>query len=481
MIGVLTAGAPHRHERLTALDAAFVNQEKPHAPMHIGWLCTFSRRVAAPGRPGLPGISDIIAERLPLLPRYRQRLRSVPLALGHPVWVDDPEFSVRNHVHHVTLPKPASMREVVDFASREHARPLDRNRPLWEMWIIDGLRDGRLALYGKTHHALMDGISAVDLATILLDFDAEGAEPIPAPPFSPAPIPSGPELVRDLMAETVTTAANRTTSALRDIWALPRQLIQTATSSAEAMAELVTVLKPAPRSPLNATVGPRRRIELVNVPLARAKAIKDHFGSSVNDVVLAVVGEAVHIFLESRGERSDGVWYRVMVPVNVRDESDRAAMGNKISAMFVDLPVGPMPAARRLETVMRVMSDRKQRRQAAASDQFLSMASLVPPAFHSLSGRLDYSGQRLINLIVSNVPTVQVPLYAGGARMLEAYPLLPLGANLASVICVATYNNAMHFGLVGDFHVLPDLDVLARGISQGFARLRRATGGSGHL
>ncbi|HEV3232031.1 MAG TPA: wax ester/triacylglycerol synthase family O-acyltransferase [Candidatus Dormibacteraeota bacterium] len=465
-------------DRLSSLDAAFLNIEQPHAPMHVAGLYVFEGRPEKPGRPGLPGIFKTIEERIHLVPRYRQVVRSVPLHLAHPVWVDDPNFDLSYHLRRAALPAPGGHRELLEYVARVHARPLDRNHPLWEMYIIEGLEGGRLALYTKTHHAMIDGMSAVDLATILLDFDPDGWRPNEVERFEPPPAPSGRRLLQAVALEAAGRAAGLVRAAAGDPLGMPRRLAGEVieVSGLRRLADLV--LRPVPPGPLNVRVGPNRRIATLRVDLARAKAIKNALGGTVNDVILAAVAESVRLFLEHRGEAADELTYRIMVPVSVRDESQRMALGNRVSAIFVHLPVGRMPVRRRLEIIRAETSGLKETRQALAAEQLLDVTAWAPATLHALAGRLEFTAmnQRVINFVVSNVPGMQVPMYAGGSRLLEAYPLLPLGVNLAVVMCVTSYNGGMYFGIVGDHDHLPDLQVLADGIDTGFERLERAAG-----
>ena len=470
-------------QRLTALDAAFLYAERPHQPMHVAGLYIFDGKPEIPGRPGVLGIFRTVEERLHLVPRYRQRIQTVPLGLAHPVWVDDPDFDLAYHLRRLALPAPGGMQELLEVVARLHARPLDRTRPLWEMYVIEGLKGDRVAVYAKTHHAMVDGMSSVDVATVLMDFDAQGWHPTGVEPFAPPPLRSSVEMVQDVVRDTVggiVAAAGSLVSVATGVASSPRSIpgaVLRRAAEASRLRELLGLLRPAPESPLNVPVGGARRIALQAVPLARVKAIKNALGGTVNDVVLAAVGESIHTFLAHRGaDIPDGLTYRVMVPVSVRDDSQKMALGNRVSAMFVDLPVGRMPARKRLQLVSREMKDLKEQRQAVAADQLVDLTSWAPATLHSLAGRLEFTAQRLVNLVVSNVPGIQVPVYAGGARLLEAYPLLPVGANMGVVVCVTSYNGGMYFGVVGDYDRIPDVEVLAAGVATGIEALERAAG-----
>jgi WS/DGAT/MGAT family acyltransferase len=444
--------------------------------MHVGALYIFEGKPESPGRPGVSGLFQTLQERLNLLPRYRQRIQNVPAALGHPIWVDDPDFDLAYHLRRLALPKPGGEKELLGVVARLHSRILDRNRPLWEMYIIEGLRGGNMAVYAKTHHAMVDGVAAVDLATTIFDFDPQGWRAPAVEPFCPRPLLSSQELVGDVVKEAAGALREAASSLLRSPTRAPAQIAGEALKAVQVR-ELLPMLRPVPTGPLNVKVGGARRIELVSISLPRVKAIKNALGGTVNDVALTVVGEAIHAFLEHREEVvPDDLTYRVLVPVSVRNEEEKSSLGNRVSAMFLDMPVGRMPARRRLQMVQRSMGALKDRQQSVASGQVMELASRVPALLHSIASRGPYASQRFINMVVSNVPGVQIPAYAGGARLLEAYPLLPVAANLSVVVCVASYNGGLYFGVVGDYHGFPDLAVLARGIEGGVENLERAAG-----
>ncbi|MEA2645730.1 MAG: diacylglycerol O-acyltransferase / wax synthase [Chloroflexota bacterium] len=466
-------------ERLTALDATFLNVEQPHMPMHVAGLFIFKDTPEIKGRPGVAGIFQTVEERLHLVPRYRQRVQPVPFGLGHPLWVDDPDFDLAYHLRRLALPHPGGWKELLEVVSRIHARPLDRARPLWEMYIIEGVSDGRVAVYSKSHHAMVDGLSYVDLATVLMDFDAEGWRPAGVEAFNPPRPPGGAELVGEVVREAAEAVIGGLGTLLRRPSEVSSQVVDGALRLSQAR-DLLGMLRPAPAGPLNVKIGGARRVDTSSVELTRVKAIKNALGGTVNDVVLTIVAEAVHVFLLHRGEAvPEGLRYRVMVPVSAREESGKSAMGNQVTAMFVDLPVGRMAPRRRLQLVSRAMAELKERRQSEASDQVMAMTAWAPAALHSLAGRLDFAGQRMVNMVVSNVPGIQVPAYAGGAQMLEAYPLLPIGGNMGVVVCVVSYNGGLYFGLVGDYDRFPDLEVMTAGLRTGIENLERASGARG--
>jgi diacylglycerol O-acyltransferase len=370
--------------------------------MHVAGLYIFSGKPEVAGRPGVPGIFRTVEERLHLVPRYRQKVRTVPFGLGHPVWVDDPDFDLGYHLRRVALPKPGGRAELLEVVARLHARPLDRSRPLWEMYIIEGLRGDKVAVYAKTHHAMVDGISAVDIATILLDFEPEGRSVGDSDPYRPPPEPSQLELVGEVAREAVSAVAGAAAGLVKQPVAMPMGVASRALRATQ-LRELTGLFRPAPSGPLNVKVRGARRITLAPVPLNRVKAIKNALGGTVNDVVLATVGEAIHLFLEHRGVATDPyLLYRVMVPVSLRDETDKMALGNRVAGMFMELPVGRMPARRRLAAVSRAMGDLKAKRQAVAADTMVAMTSWAPATLHALAAQLEYANQRFINLVVAD-------------------------------------------------------------------------------
>ncbi|MEA2683013.1 MAG: diacylglycerol O-acyltransferase / wax synthase [Chloroflexota bacterium] len=462
-------------ERLGAVDSVFLNIEEPHLPMHVGGLLVFESAPESAGRPGVAGIFTTIESRLPLLPRCRQKLVDVPFGVGRPVWVDDPDFDIDNHLVRVRLPRPGTRAQLLELVEGLHSRALRRDRPLWEIYLISGLEDGRTAIYAKLHHTMVDGISAVELGLVLLDLDPDGAL---APRVPPAPVPDRVPLPGELLAgamrQTYADLALGGIRALRSAPALLRGAVDGMTN-ADAARSMLKLLRAAPSGPLNGSVSHGRRIACVRVPLGEVKEIKNKLGGTVNDVVLAIVGEAVSHYLERRGVDADGMRYRVMVPVSVRGDGDKS-MGNQISAVMLDVPVGPMDPHRRLWAVGHGMSSNKQEGRAGTAEQIVAASSLAPAPLNAMMSKVGTVNQRIINMVVSNVPGVQMPVYGAGSRVLEMYPLLPLAPNTRLVVCVLSYNNELNIGLVADRVSVPDLHLVEEGIRRGFTRLKRAAG-----
>ncbi|MFN2464436.1 MAG: wax ester/triacylglycerol synthase family O-acyltransferase [Candidatus Dormibacteria bacterium] len=458
-------------QRLGALDAVFLDLEDSHRPMHVGGLLTFETKAESSRRPGICGMLETIEARLPLLPRCRQRLVAVPLAMGRPVWVDDPAFDIRNHLFEVQLPAPGTRAQLLELVAKLHSSCLRRGRPLWEMHLIHGLEDGRTALYAKLHHAMVDGVSALELGMVLLDLDPEGAlSPLVPAGVPPGPVPAPADLVAEATREALETMAGVGVRGMRAAPSLVRGALN-GFASGNVTTSVGKFFRLAPSGPLNGPVGAGRRIACVRLPLGEIKEVKNRLGASVNDVVLATIGEAVSEYLGHRRAAAEGLRYRVLVPVSVRAESDKS-FGNQVSAVVVDLPVGPMDAGRRLWVVMQEMAANKRGARAGATEELLAASALAPAPLHALASRFGIGNQRMVNMIVSNVPGVQLPVYAAGSRTLEMYPLLPLAPNNRMVVCALSYNNELNIGVVADRAAIPDIAVFEQGILNGFARLK---------
>lgn len=466
-------------ERLTPLDAAFLGFETPAAPMHVGGLLVLDGRPATGGEPDVVRVLRHVRARLASVPRIRQRVLPLPLAAHRPVWVDDPDFDPRRHIRRARLPAPGTREVLVRAAAQLHGEMLPRDRPLWQVTLFEGLDDGSLAIYAKLHHSMVDGLAAVGLALQVFDVDPEAPlDTTYAEPPRGAPLPGRAELLSGALQEqrafagAAVRAAARAVPGPAEAW---RRLA--AVSPGGALGSLASGLRPAPRSPLGIRVGEGRRAELFTVPLAAAKQVKAELGFTVNDVVLAAVAEGLYEFLRHRGPVAAGATHRIAVPVNTRGEADSGALGNRVSAVLVDLPVGPMDPVRRLWYVAEAMGALKRKGSAQGGERLLELTAFLPAPLHSVATRALADRQWLFNLIVSNVPGVQFPLYCAGHRVREIYPLLPLTPNAGVTICVLSYDNRLNFGLVADARGVPDAHVLRRGIESGFTRLLDAAFG----
>lgn len=450
-------------ERLSALDASFLYLEGPRTPMHISSVAIYE----GPPPPE-EELRDMLERRLPHVPRFRQRLGTVPFGQHRPAWVDDEEFDLAAHVQHVALgvrSEPA----LLQLAARILSTPLCRTRPLWEMWLITNLPRDRFAVLSKTHHCLWDGISGVDLHAVLLDDSPEIRDEPPAEPFAPRAAPSGLGMLigsaRDRFRDTV-----RTTRGVLDAVRDPAATIRDAGRLGAQAATLAgSLMRPAPQSPLNGRTGSRRRYAIGRSSLYEAKDLRHTLGASVNDVVLAAVAGALRQWQIHRHMELHDV--RVMVPVSVR--GDHTDLGNRVSMVVVELPVTDRTATMRLDRVHHAMERAKSSGQAAAGDAITSLSGLMPPiAVAALSKVQAFT--RPFNLVVTNIPGPQMPLYLLGRKLVELYPQAPLAAGQGVSIAALSYDGKLGFGLLGDHDRIPDLDVLARGVEASMDELCEA-------
>lgn len=450
-----------RHlDRLTAIDASFLHQESSDSHMHVGALTI----IQGPPAP-FEDLLEQIRRRLHLVPRYRHKLAHTALDSGRPVWVDDPSFNLEYHVRHTALPSPGDWAQLRHLTARIFSQALDRSKPLWEMWLIEGLREDRFALISKNHHALIDGISGIDLATVLFDLSPE-----PPPlmhsgrPWRPHLEPSGIDLLA-AGARGAARAAGELTGGIAYALSHPDRALSQVREAAEGVGELIwAALNPAPPTPFNVKIGPHRRFVGVTCRLDDFKAVKNVFGGTVNDVVLSVVTGALRSFLISRGVRTEGLELRALVPVSVRAADEHHQLGNRIAAMRGPLPVYIADPVHRLRFVRHAMEGLKESKQALGAEVIAGAQNFAPPTILAQASRLNFS-TRLFNLIVTNVPGPQFPLYVLGRKMLHAYPVAFLPENHAIAVAIMSYNGEMNFGLLSDFDALPDLDSIGEHIS----------------
>ena len=461
-----------QYDRLTALDASFLHMERLEHPMHVGAMSVLEGEpfFDANGHFRIAEVRDLVLSRLPLLPRFRRRLMSIPYDMGRPIWIDDDRFDITYHVRHTALPKPGSWEQLVALTTRIQEGLLDRERPLWELWMVEGLENGHVALLQKTHHSLIDGVSGVDVATLLLDPTPEYVPPV-LTAWTPEPTPNPSQLLLDSLRERATEPAEFVRS-VRSLLRGPRHAAERATELARSMGTMVSRESIAPRTSINARTGRHRLLSVVRVPLADVKAIRRALGGTVNDVVLAGVGGGLNRLFTSRGEDTDDLRLRVLCPVSVRSDDQHGALGNKVSAIFVSLPVGAAEPTDRLSEISAQTADLKEKRQALSADFILNMSDYVAPTLMSLAARAVHR-QPFVNLIVTNVPGPQQPLYMMGARLLEAFPIVPLTANTTMVVGILSYDGTLHFGLWADRDAAGDLEVLAGGIEDAFAEMTK--------
>jgi diacylglycerol O-acyltransferase len=459
--------SPQGHkDRLSAVDASFLHQEKQASHMHVGALVIFE---GPP--PSRDEFAAHIESRLDLVPRYRQKLAFPRFEMGRPFWVDDPRFNIDYHLRHTALPAPGSMDQLRQLVGRIFSQRLDRSKPLWEVWLIQGLRgeDGdsgeRFALTSKTHHALVDGISGVDISTVLFDLSPVPAEPEERAAWAPHPEPSDVDLIAEGVKGLVRTPVGVAGRAIGAV-SRPRHLAGQALEAAEGVGEIVWAgMNPAPDVPLNVPIGPHRRVWWVRSRLADFKAIKDALGGTVNDVLLAVVAGALGRWLRQRGIRTEGLELRALVPVSIRTEDDYGSLGNRIAVMRGPLPVYAEDPVERLRIVRESMGGLKESKQALGAEVISGLQGFAPPTLLAQASRLNFS-TRLFNLIVTNVPGPQFPLYLLGREMEEIVPIAFLPENHALAIAIMSYNGKLAFGLLGDYDAMPDIDTVGRLIEE---------------
>jgi WS/DGAT/MGAT family acyltransferase len=465
--------ATKHKDRLSAVDASFLAQEGRSSHMHVGAVLIFEGPA-----PAYQDLLEHVASRLHLVPRYRQKLAFPRLEMGRPMWIDDPRLHLEYHVRHTALPAPGSIEELRMLAGRTFSQRLDRTKPLWEMWLVEGLRDHRFALITKTHHAMVDGVSGVDLATVLFDFDPVPKQIEPDEPWTPYPEPSQRELVTDGVkgiARVPFDVAGRALGALRD----PAQTVREAREAAEGIGEIVWAgLNPAPETPLNVPIGPHRRVRWVRSRLDDFKEIKDALGGTVNDVLLAVVTGALRRWLRLRGVRTEGLELRALVPVSIRAEHERGALGNRIAAMRGPLPVYCEDPVSRLERVRESMKGLKESKQALGAEVIAGLENFAPPTLLAQASRLNFS-TRLFNLIVTNVPGPQFPLYLLGRELEELIPIAFLPEDHALAVAIMSYNGRLDFGLLADYDAMPDIDDFALFLEDSLVELLEAARRSG--
>jgi WS/DGAT/MGAT family acyltransferase len=459
-------------ERLSAVDVSFLYLEGRSTPMHVGEIAIFR---PPPEGFDYEGLVQLVEERISLVPRYRQKISWVPGHLANPLWVDDPDFDVTYHVRRSGLPRPGTDSQLFEFCARVQSRPLDRHRPLWEMYLIEGLADGRVAIATKTHHSMVDGIDSVDIEQVILDV-APSPVQLPDELWMPEPVPSSAELVVGAVGDIIrrpAMVADTMRLGVGDILGAARRVTSTVGSIASAVR---SVVHPAPSTPLNATVGEARRFAVARTSLADYQAVHRAQGVPVNDVILATLAGALHGWLLFRGESAQpGTSIRTMLPVGVRpDEATGVDAG--LSALFVDLPVGEPNPILRLKQVGFATSAHRDSGQSVSADYIANMAGFAPPTMHAMGIRMASGlARRMYNLVVTNVPGPQIPLYAAGATLLEMFPVVPLFQGQALAVGLTSYNGGVYFGLNGDRDAMPDVDVLAAMIEESLAELVAAS------
>jgi diacylglycerol O-acyltransferase len=480
-------------EQLNALDATFLELEEldQSAHMHIGVLMIFEPRPGDRGAPSVPELAKRLGQGLEELPRFRQRLSSpVTGGLSWPAWREDERFHFDNHLRAVALPRPGREPELLDWAGEFFSERLDRTRPLWELVIVDGLSDGRWALASKTHHCMVDGVGSVDIGHFMVDTEPEPEKPsrpisLPSPPGAPeVPQPfslggAASELARipRRAAEVPVKVAKKTAGLIGGVLGVARhpERGREALRRSQALADVLVQdeLMAAPRSSLNVPIGAKRRLALMRASLDDLKEVKRSLGGTVNDVILAVTTGGIRRLQIERGDPLPDQGLRAMVPVNIRTTGEELAMGNRVTSLYVNLPVGVEDPLQRYARQVEEAESLKSGTQALGSTTLLDITAHAPPVIHSFLARSLFA-TRLFNVTITNVPGPQIPLYGFGSRMTEAWPLVPLAAEHALGLAATSYDGNVFFMLNADRDSMPDLDLMADGMERTFEELLAA-------
>jgi diacylglycerol O-acyltransferase / wax synthase len=459
-------------DTLSVVDTSFLNLETGTTHMHVGGISIFEG-------PELDcdQLFRHVESRLHLVPRYRQKVAWPGLELGRPMWIDDPCFNLDYHVRHTALPKPGNREQLRNLASRVFSQQLDRSKPLWEMWLVEGMEDDRFAVISKTHHALIDGMSGVDLLALLFDVTREPREVEPPErPWQPAPAPGGLGLKATAASEIATRPYRMLRKAASAV-ATPQRTMKTVAEGLQGINDLLIgpMLSPAPDVPLNQSTSPHRRVAWKSFELADFKAVKNELGGTVNDVVLTVVSGALREWLRKRGTRTEGLELRAMVPVSTRTDDQRHKLGNQVAAMRAPLPVYAEDPKQCLDIVREQMQGLKESKQAVGADVLANLQEFAPPTLLAMGSRINFS-TRLFNTIVTNVPGPQMPIYLMGREMLEMVPLGFLAEGHTAFFAIMSYNGKLDISILGDRESLDDIDDLADGLERALDELKAAAG-----
>jgi len=440
--------------------------------MHVSGLAVFDPSTRADGRLSFRDVEGVIASRIHLAPKLRRRVLEVPGHVALPVWADDRNFDLGFHLRHAALPAPGGRAELTDFVQRVLSRPLDRSKPLWELYVIEGLEHEHVATIMKVHHAVIDGISGMQIAMGFYDLTPEPPADRMPPPWTPEEEPTTAELLRAGIEHQLTHPASALADAARSLVRAPGGAALDVSIVASGVRSMLG-MGARPRSPFDTTIGPNRRFAITDAPLQMYKDVKNALGGTVNDVVLTVVAGGIHRLLRDRRVPTKGVTLRVMVPVSVRTENERG--GNRVAPAFVDVPVGAMSPKRRLAIVRESTATLKESMMAMSADAIIGLGAYAPGGMLAAAARAASRGP-WFNLVVSNIPGPQVPLYLAGARLVANYPSMPLGRNSALSIACTSLGGTMAFGLTADWDALPDVDALAIAMEDSLAELAKSAG-----
>jgi len=446
---------------MSAQDATFLHVENDVTPMHIGGVSIFE---GPP--PSFDELSKMVEGKLHHTPRYRQKVRFVPLGMSEPMWVDDPFFDVAYHLRHTAVPSPGTDAQLRTMAARVFSQHLDRARPLWEIWMVEGLEHGRWALLSKVHHCMVDGVAATDLMSVMFGDDPEAQ---PAEAWNPGPEPSTAEVLVRGASHRLLHPAGQASAAVR----ARSELLRGTVGLMRAIAAAAPALRPSTSS-LTGPIGPHRVWSWASTPLGEVKEVRSALGGTVNDVVLAIVTNGFRELLAARGEDTrPGRTVRTMVPVSVRAPDERGVYNNRVSAVFARLPVGIDDPAERLAVIRVQMDEIKASGQAVAGDVLAQLSGFAPPLLLALGSRVMTRSARLnMDTATTNVPGPQRPVRALGRRLLESYPYVPIVGTIRIVVAIFSYDGTLYFGVTGDRDHASDIDMLTAGIESGLAELR---------
>jgi WS/DGAT/MGAT family acyltransferase len=454
-------------QRLSPQDASFLHLEDTVSHMHIGAVA-----ILEGPPPEQAALARMVRAHLPSVPRYRQKVHFVPIALGRPVWVDDPHFNLGYHLRRTALPPPGGDEELRNLVARVMSQQLDRGKPLWEMWIIEGLSEERWALITKLHHCMVDGISGAELLAVILDSERDPKLPAPDD-WHPERQPLGAELAVHALARRAVSPYEQLRAA-RSVVRSPGRAAKTAAVTAHGLWAMTGVVAPPPPSSLNGPIGPRRRWAWARSQLADVKRVRGAFGGTVNDVVLTAIAGGFRALLAGRGEPTQRD-VRTLVPVSVRSSDEHGEYNNRVSAIFANLPVGIEQPVERLAAMRAQMEHLKHSGEAVAGDVLVGLSGFAPAMLLALGLRAaTRMPQHSVNTVTTNVPGPQQPLYAAGRRMLECFPYVPLAGHVRIGVAIFSYDGALSFGVTGDYDKAPDIDVLCHGIEQSMRELMTA-------
>jgi diacylglycerol O-acyltransferase / wax synthase len=452
-------------QTMSPMDASFLHGEDAVTHMHLGSVGVFEGPAPAPDQ-----VQAAIAGRLALVPRYRQKVSFVPLALGRPTWIDDSHFNLDYHLRRTALPSPGGDQELRNLVGRVMSQQLDRAKPLWELWVAEGIGEGRWALISKSHHCMVDGVSATDLMSVLLDSERD-----PSPPtkdtWRPEPEPDPAQLVAHALAERAASPYEGMRTALAALRG-PRRVVREALVVGRGIASLRSIAGPGSATALNGPIGPHRRWDWARSRLADIKQIREAHGGTVNDVVLAAIAGGFRDLLLARGEDVHRRAVRTLVPVSVRAEHERGTYNNKVSGMIAELPVEIEDPVTRLESISEQMQNLKHSGQAVAAERLTALGGFAPAMLLALAGRVgSRTPQRAVNTVTTNVPGPQHPLFLCGRRMLEAFPFVPIGGWVRIGVAIFSYDGNINFGVTGDRDGAPDIGLLCEGIERSVQQL----------